>query len=213
MYTANDARDARPSSDVSVSIGARVPRLSDRASAYLSAVDAWVLAVVRARAPEDVAFAIASDEYPGLDSTRYRRWLDGHGAEVAARTAKLGSLERARLMNFARETVSDPLHARACLEPVGLRTVAVRLLLNLQRIHGQRGDHARALVVSDRLYELTRALAHRVDRGVHALALGTTQAAIDDFEAYLNAHPQGEIAERARAELQRARRAPPPSVN
>jgi regulator of sirC expression with transglutaminase-like and TPR domain len=273
--------------------------LSDSASDYLPAVDAWVLAIVRARAPEDAAFAIAADEYPGLDASRYLRWLDHHGAELASRANSLDALERARmlcqyvksevgfrgsedyddprgnylndvidrrtgspvamavvlmalgrraaievsgvafpghflvrieghyadpfeggapldrgrLMNLARETVSDPQQARACLEPVGVRTVAVRLLLNLHRIHAHRGDHARALVVSDRLFELTRSPAHRVDRGVHALALGASRAAITDFEAYLVAHPDGETANRAREELSRARRLEPPVVN
>lgn len=136
--------------------------------------------------------------------------IEGHYADPFEGGAPL---DRERLVSLARETLEDARQASACLEPVGVRTVAVRLLLNLQRIHVQRGDHARALVVCDRLFELTRAVSHRVDRGVHALALGASRAAIADFEAYLVAHPEGETATRAREELRRARAVEPPLLN
>jgi len=267
--------------------------------AYLPAVDSRVLAVARARAPEEVAFAIGADEYPGLDAGPYSHWFDQHGVELAGRIVggdalararqlchylkseigfrgsddyddprgnflndvidrRTGSpvamavvlmalgrraglegsgvafpghflvrierryadpfeggapLDRERLLSLARETLDDSSQATACFEPVGVRTVAVRLLLNLQRIHVQRADDARAFVVCDRLFELTRSPTHRVDRGVHALELGATRAAISDFEAYLVSHPEGERATRAREELRRVRATAPPLLH
>src|SRR5262249_54279162 len=63
-------------------------------------------------------------------------------------------LDRARLLDLARESVGDARDAEERLAPVGPRTIAVRLLLNLSKIHDKRGDHARSLVVCDRLFDL-----------------------------------------------------------
>jgi regulator of sirC expression with transglutaminase-like and TPR domain len=94
-----------------------------------------------------------------------------------------------RLLALASETLGSAGDAERRLLPVGARTIGVRLLLNLQRIHRARGDHARALVVCDRLFDLTRAPFHQADRGAHALALGSLRVAMTDFEAYLRAKP------------------------
>ncbi len=72
---------------------------------------------------------------------------------------------------------------------VGARAVAVRMLVNLKNTHERRGDHAKALVVCDRLVDLTGAPEPRRDRGMHALALGALEAASSDLRAYLNARP------------------------
>lgn len=61
---------------------------------------------------------------------------------------------------------------------VGARAVAVRMLANLKNSHERRGDHARALVVCDRLVDLTGAPELRRDRGMHALALGAMEAGV-----------------------------------
>ncbi len=114
-------------------------------------------------------------------------------------------IDRERLLALAFETLGDRREAMASLEPVGPRTIAVRLLLNLQRIHRSRADHARAMVVCDRLYDVTRAATHLVDRGVHALALGATRVAIHDFEAYLSLNPGTDGAKRVRDLLRKAR--------
>jgi regulator of sirC expression with transglutaminase-like and TPR domain len=98
-------------------------------------------------------------------------------------------LAEKRLLALAAETLGSTGDAAQRLLPVGGRTIAVRLLLNLQRIHRQRADHARALVVCDRLFDLTRAPFHQADRGAHALALGSLRVAMTDFEAYLRAKP------------------------
>lgn len=95
----------------------------------------------------------------------------------------------------------------AHLEPVGLRPIVVRLLLNLKHAHERRRDHASALVVCDRLVDLTGALTFRRDRGLHALALGANEVAADDLAAYLEG--RGEKAEDAaaiRQALERAKR-------
>ena len=92
------------------------------------------------------------------------------------------------------------------LAPVGPRVIAIRMLFNLQHIFERRGDHARALVVCDRLCDITEAPFHRRDRGIHALALGAVGAAIDDLAAYLAAHPNADDRERVETLLHEARR-------
>jgi regulator of sirC expression with transglutaminase-like and TPR domain len=82
----------------------------------------------------------------------------------------------------------------AALEPVSARDMAERMLFNLRAIYGSRGDHARAMLVCDRLFDLTADKIHRRDRGLHALELGAHEAALRDFEAYLAAHPDASDA-------------------
>ncbi len=83
------------------------------------------------------------------------------------------------------------------LEPVGLRPLAVRMLLNLKHAHERRRDHARAMLACDRLVDLTGSIAFRRDRGLHALALGASEAAAEDLAAYLE--ERGDRAEDAAA--------------
>jgi len=93
------------------------------------------------------------------------------------------------------------------LEPVGLRPLVVRMLLNLKHAHERRRDHAHALLACDRLVDLTDSIAFRRDRGLHALALGASEAAAEDLAAYLSA--RGDHAEDSAAvkrALERARR-------
>ena len=116
-------------------------------------------------------------------------------------------LDRESLLALATETLGSVRDAELRLEPVGSRTIAVRLLSNLLRIHGARGDHAQALVVCDRLIDVTGAPFHRADRGAHALALGATRGALADFEAYLAACPDADDARAVRALMARARAA------
>ncbi len=94
----------------------------------------------------------------------------------------------------------------AHLEPVGLRPLVVRMLLNLKHAHERRRDHAGALVVCDRLVDLTGSIGFRRDRGLHALALGANEAAAGDLAAYLEARAQAEDAAAVRRALERARR-------
>lgn len=93
------------------------------------------------------------------------------------------------------------------LEPVGLRPLIVRMLLNLKHAHERRRDHAQSLLVCDRLVDLTDSIAFRRDRGLHALALGAHHAAAEDLEAYLRVRgAQAEDAVAVQRALERARR-------
>lgn len=101
----------------------------------------------------------------------------------------------------ADELRLTPATAKRFLEPAPARTLAVRLLQNLQRSHEERGDLGRALLAIDRLYELTGATSLRADRGLRAAALGAPHGALDDLEAYLAEH-RDETAARAAAALE-----------
>src|SRR5690606_26742432 len=87
------------------------------------------------------------------------------------------------------------------LLPVGARTFAVRLLQNLQRSHEARGDLGRAMLVADRLFEVTGAPSARCDRGLRAAVLGAPHGALDDLSAYLREHRDAEV-ERAAARIE-----------
>ncbi len=99
------------------------------------------------------------------------------------------SLERPALRRLARRVLGNrplrPEHTAA----VSLRPLVVRMLLNLKRVHENHNDHARALVVTDRLVDLTDSVVFRRDRGIHALALGAHAQASADLEAYLEHAP------------------------
>jgi regulator of sirC expression with transglutaminase-like and TPR domain len=113
-------------------------------------------------------------------------------------------VERSELSQIAGRLLDERALATV-LEPVDLRVIAVRMLFNLQHIHERRGDHAQALLVCDRLVDLAAAPFHRRDRGLHALALGATSAAIADFEAYLETHPDADDRDRIVTLLEGAR--------
>ena len=95
----------------------------------------------------------------------------------------------------------------AHVAPVSLRALVARMLLNLKHAHEMRLDHARALLVCDRLVDLTGAPAFRRDRGLHALALEAHAQAADDLEAYLVAVPSAEDGPAVFEALERARAA------
>lgn len=107
--------------------------------------------------------------------------------------------------------VVEPAEALAAyLRPVDARTMAVRLLANLQQIFERAGDHARALLVCDRLVDVAGAPYHRRDRGKHALALGAMRAARVDLSAYLRAMPDAPDRAAVQAALEQATREEPP---
>lgn len=117
-------------------------------------------------------------------------------------------LDEASLRRLASRMLGSPSRlSPSHLEPVGLRPLCVRMLINLKHAHERRRDHAHALLVCDRLVDLTSSISFRRDRGLHALALGANRAAADDLEAYLAA--RGDDAEdgaAVRRALERARR-------
>lgn len=87
------------------------------------------------------------------------------------------------------------------LAPVGARAIAARMLVNLKNTWERRRDHARALLLCDRLVELTDAPEFVRDRGQHALALGAHAAARADLTRYLDARPAAPDAEGVRRTL------------
>lgn len=95
-------------------------------------------------------------------------------------------VEPPMLERLAERALGGPGRLRpGHLMPVGLRPLVVRMLLNLKHVHESQNDHAMALVVTDRLVDLTDAIGFRRDRGMHALALGANEQARDDLKAYL----------------------------
>jgi regulator of sirC expression with transglutaminase-like and TPR domain len=94
----------------------------------------------------------------------------------------------------------------AHLAPVTTGDITVRMLSNLQVAHAKRGDHASALLVCDRLVEITGEPARQRDRGLHALALKAYEAAVEDLEAYLAARPGAPDRDKAREALRVARK-------
>lgn len=113
-------------------------------------------------------------------------------------------LERLAVHHLGSASKLRPEH----LATADTRSMLVRMLVNLKHAHERRADHARALVVCDRLVDLTGAPTFRRDRGLHALALDATAAALADLDAYLEAGaPEGD-ADAVRATRDRlARRA------
>ncbi|MBM4360324.1 MAG: tetratricopeptide repeat protein [Deltaproteobacteria bacterium] len=107
--------------------------------------------------------------------------------------------------------VVEPIEALgAYLRPVEPRAMASRMLANLQQIFERAGDHARALVVCDRLVDVSGAPHHRRDRGKHALALGSMRQARVDLSAYLREVPDAPDAAALQRDLERATREEPP---
>jgi regulator of sirC expression with transglutaminase-like and TPR domain len=92
------------------------------------------------------------------------------------------------------------------LAPVGVSDVAQRMLSNLKRIHESQRDFSRALLVTDRLVELTGAPEARRDRGMLALRLGASQVAASDLAHYLLKRPNASDAAEVRNALARSRK-------
>ncbi len=103
---------------------------------------------------------------------------------------------------FLGRRAIEPSH----LAPVDTRAIAVRMLVNLHVAHARRGDHAAALLVCDRLVEITGDPARRRDRGMHALALRAYEGAAADLEHYLRERPTAPDKDRVEAALRIARR-------
>lgn len=115
-------------------------------------------------------------------------------------------LARPTLERLSLRTLGTPTPSPEHLAPVEPRAIVVRMLRNLKHAYELRGEHAQALVVTDRLVDLTAASDLRRDRGLHALALGATHAALADLEAYLEAVPNAPDRAEVRRAIARARR-------
>jgi regulator of sirC expression with transglutaminase-like and TPR domain len=110
---------------------------------------------------------------------------------------------------FLGQRPIEPAH----VAPVDARAIAVRMLVNLQVAHARRGDHAAALLVCDRLVEITGDPARRRDRGMHALALRAYDGAVEDLEAYLRERPDAQDRTRVEMALRLARKNAGRSLN
>ncbi|MBW2522751.1 MAG: tetratricopeptide repeat protein [Deltaproteobacteria bacterium] len=122
----------------------------------------------------------------------------------------LDPFDRAALLDRrGLEQLLFRLHGSRSLAPehlavVGAREIALALLGDLKRAHQARRDHARAMVVCDRLVDLTKAPRHFRDRGLHAFALGAYQAAVADLVRYLTDRPEADDAAKVRTLLDEA---------
>jgi regulator of sirC expression with transglutaminase-like and TPR domain len=87
--------------------------------------------------------------------------------------------------------------------------VAQRMLQNLKRIHEAHSDHARALLVTDRLVEIATSPELRRDRGLYALKLGAHRVASTDLAHYLLKRPNAPDAKEIRGALARSRKSQP----
>ena len=115
----------------------------------------------------------------------------------------LGSTDLDRLLHA--QGLSEGNFRRAMLHPASTKSILVRMLMNLKRIHEKRGDFRSLLLVCDRLVDLTNAPEHRRDRGVAAYHLGSYQAASDDLFAYVDHCADAPDAWQVAAAAERAR--------
>lgn len=83
------------------------------------------------------------------------------------------------------------------VEPAPVRTVLVRMLMNLRSIYASRGDYPRLLVVIDRIVDLLPDAPRELrDRGLLSARLGAPEAAMDDLRHYVRLAPNaGDVAE------------------
>jgi regulator of sirC expression with transglutaminase-like and TPR domain len=115
-------------------------------------------------------------------------------------------LDDADLRDLGRRFLGKQAVGPAHLASVTTASIVVRMLSNLEVAHAKRGDHASALLVCDRLVEITDQPSRRRDRGMHALALRAYEAAIDDLEAYLRIRPEPPDRDRVLGALRLAQR-------
>ena len=123
-------------------------------------------------------------------------------------------LPRDSLEGLAKRVLGDsaPLSPEH-LAPATTHAMIVRVLSNLKGIHVARNDHARALVVCDRLVDLGAGVEAQRDRGLHAFALGAFAGAAEDLEAYLGARPGAADEASVRDMIQNARTRSKVSLN
>jgi regulator of sirC expression with transglutaminase-like and TPR domain len=111
---------------------------------------------------------------------------------------------------LARRALGDPSRLRAeHLAAASPRAMILRMLTNLRGAHQARGDTARALVACDRIVDLTDAPEARRDRGRMLLAMGATEAAVADLEAWLAQRPDAPDAAELRQSIAQARAVKP----
>jgi|LNFM01.1.fsa_nt_gb regulator of sirC expression with transglutaminase-like and TPR domain len=133
--------------------------------------------------------------------------------------ARIGGPDGVLVDPFNRGTIVDnaalerlvrrALGPQATVQPQHLviadrHAIIVRMLTNLDAIYNARKEHALAMLVCDRLFELTEQPSRLRDRGTHALALGAVASARQDLERYLELAPDATDARAVRDALSRA---------
>lgn len=106
---------------------------------------------------------------------------------------------------FTRAMGAGAKLTRDQLAPVSIRAMTVRMLHNLKMSYERRRDAARAMVLCDRLADLTGSPEFMRDRAVHALTLGAFAAAENDLSRYLALRPAAADLDAVREMLAKAR--------
>lgn len=118
-------------------------------------------------------------------------------------------LSKLELDAMATRFLGDPsLLGPHHLAPVDDEAIIVRMLINLQHAYRKRGSFARAMLVSDKLVEVTGSPEHIRDRGLLAIALGSYEIAEGDLSAYLEARPSAKDVPTIAVALEELRKAP-----
>jgi regulator of sirC expression with transglutaminase-like and TPR domain len=99
----------------------------------------------------------------------------------------LGQLDLEILLK--RALGKDAQLTREHLAVADCRTMLIRMLNNLRGIFNGQGDHARGMLVCDRLVDLDASPMALRDRGLCALAQSAFEAARTDLRGYLDARP------------------------
>ncbi len=129
----------------------------------------------------------------------------GSGLGVTLDLSERGRVvEPDRLDRIVAERQGRPSGELTRPERVSARDIALRILLELKHAHEHLYDHGLAMVVCDRLIDLTKAPLHYRDRGVHALALGAAALAASDLSVYLADAPDAVDAGQVRRLLDQA---------
>jgi regulator of sirC expression with transglutaminase-like and TPR domain len=110
-------------------------------------------------------------------------------------------LDRPALAELLRRVAPRMTLREEMIDPVNVRQIVARMLMNLRGIYSARADSGRLLAVLDQLIDLMPDAADEVrDRGFLCARLGAPQLAVSDLRHYLDALPHaGDVAEVRRA--------------
>ncbi|MBL8678431.1 MAG: transglutaminase family protein [Myxococcales bacterium] len=159
------------------------------------------LAIVLMAIGRRVGFTVEGVGFPGHFLAR----VGGEGGVLVDPFNRGALVDDAALERLVRRSLGP----KATVQPQHVATVdrqaiIVRMLTNLDAIYSARKEHALAMLVCDRLFELTAQPTRLRDRATHALALGAVAAARQDFERYLELVPDASDARAVRDALARA---------
>lgn len=110
-------------------------------------------------------------------------------------------LDRVALTNLLARVAPRMALRDEMLDPVSVRQLVARMLINLRGIYAARADSGRLLAVLDHLIDLMPDAADEVrDRGFLCARLGAPRLAAADLRRYVDALPHaGDVAEVRRA--------------